>query len=149
MLTLSPANRRYGRHKPEPLPVSMMITREKVTQTVVDLRKWCGPIKDQGQEGSCTAHSGTSGGEWVYRKYLDKQPIFSPAYLYAKELQANGNFPNDDGSDGTTLCQMIIANGLCPESDDPYVAGDIVAPTAAQDADAAQNKQMGAYHGLV
>lgn len=146
---ISPGGHTYDRNIPEPLPERMMITRTKIAQTVVDLRSSCGPIKDQGQEGACTAHAGTEGGEWIYRKYFSKQPIFSPQYTYAKELIYDGDFPQDNGSDGTTLCEVTITNGFCELSAYPYVAGDILMPTAAQDLNAAQWKIVGAYHGLV
>jgi len=115
---------------------------------VVDLRKWRGPIKDQGAEGACTAHAGTSAREWIRRKYgKGDSPVFSPQYTYERELIAQGNFPNDVGSDGTTLCGTLITNGCCELAIDPYVAGQIVQPTADQDENAAQYT-LGAFHGL-
>jgi C1A family cysteine protease len=139
---------KFDRKIPPPLPQKMMISRAKIAQTVVDLRSACGPVKDQGQEGACTAHAGTEGGEWIYRKYFKKQPIFSPQYTYAKELIATGDFPNDVGSDGTTLCEVITTSGFCELSAFPYKPGDIVQPTPEQDANAAKWKIVGAYHGL-
>lgn len=145
---ISPKGHRYDRVKPPPLPPQRMIRRWLPgLSLVVDLRKWCGPIKDQGAEGACTAHAGTSASEWIHRKYLSSAPIFSPQYTYAKELIAQGNFPNDEGSDGETLCETLIVNGCCELSLYPYVAGQILMPTPAQDADAAQFR-LGAYHGL-
>lgn len=140
--------RSYGRNVPPALPKSRMLSR--VTPNLppaVDLRTSCGPIKDQGSEGSCTAHAGTSAAEWIYRRYLKGAPVFSPQYTYAQELIAQGNFPADEGSDGVTLCNTLIAKGCCPLEDYPYVAGSILAPTPAQEAAAAMYR-MGAYHGL-
>ena len=141
--------RRYGRRQPPPLPAHRMLARPVAADLspVVDLRAWCGPVKDQGQEGSCTAHAGTSAVEWIFRKYLNAQPILSPQYTYAKELLAQGDFPQDDGSDGTTLCGTLIANGCCPLELYPYVAEQITMPTEAQDA-AAAAYSLGAYHGV-
>ena len=141
--------RRYGRKIPAPLPAHRMLWRVSAgLSPVIDLREWCGPIKDQGAEGSCTAHAGTSANEWIHRRYLENSSVvFSPQYTYAKELIAQGNFPQDAGSDGVTLCNTMIANGCCELSTYPYVAGQIEMPTAAQDANAAQYR-MGAYHGL-
>jgi len=140
--------RKYGRKVPAPLPAHRMLTRVSAAiPPGVDTRQACGPIKDQGSEGSCTAHAGTSAVEWIYRMYLDGTPVFSPQYTYEKELLAQGNFPDDDGSDGVTLCNTLIANGCCELSLDPYVAGNIVMPTPAQDQNAALHR-MGAYHGL-
>ena len=101
---MATVTRKYGRRVPPPLPPHRMLTLSPVPSLppVVDLRPSCGPVKDQGSEGSCTAHAGTSAREWINRAYLHRSGIFqfSPAYTYAKELLAQGNFPEDSGSDG-------------------------------------------------
>lgn len=125
-----------------------MLTRAPVgVPGMVDLRGWAGPVKDQGQEGSCTAHAGTSANELIHRKYLGSSPVFSPQYTYAKELILQGNYPQDEGSDGTTLCGTMIVNGCCELSLYPYKPGHIDMPTKEQDVNAAQYR-LGAYHGL-
>lgn len=147
-IPVSSAGRRYGRKTPLPLPAHRMLTAVNPNlPSVVDLREWCGPLKDQSDEGSCTAHAGTSANEWIHRKYLRSTPIFSPQYTYAKELLLQGNFPTDEGSDGVTLCNTMIVSGCCEESLYPYVAGQILMPTADQDTNAA-GYRLGAYHGL-
>lgn len=147
-VTVSPKGHRYDRIQPPPMAAHRMIT--KVSEgllPVADLRLHCGPVKDQGPEGSCTAHANAEGAEWEFRAYLNKQPIFSPQYTYEKELIHDGSFPNDNGSDGETACIVAIASGFCELSLDPYIAGRIVRPTAEQDKNAAQWR-LGAYHGL-
>ena len=140
--------RRYGRRIPAPLPAHRMLSRTSPSMPpVVDLRPWCGPIKDQGELGSCTGHAFSSAMEWIFRKYFAKQPVLSPLYLYAKELIADGNFPNDDGSEGVTGSNVSIANGCCEDSLYPDSSQKIQQPTAAMDANAAEYR-MGAYHGL-
>jgi hypothetical protein len=139
--------RRYGRKIPPPLPQHRMLTRVAQVPTVVDLRPFDGPIKNQQDLGSCTGHAFASSLEWIFRKYLNKQPILSPLYVYAKELIADGNFPDDDGSDGVTGCNVVIANGACEDSLYPDASQKIMQPTAEMNANAAQYR-MGAYHGL-
>jgi hypothetical protein len=140
--------RKYGRKIPAPLPAHRMISRAVPNlPPAVDLRSWCGPIKDQGELGSCTGHAFSSAMEWIFRKYLAKQPVLSPLYLYAKELIADGNFPNDDGSTGTTGCNVSIVDGCCQDSLYPDSLQTIEQPTPAMDANAKQYA-MGAYHGL-
>ena len=142
-------NRIYNRKVPAPLPTHRMLIRNNPTlPSGIDTRANCGPIKNQGNEGSCTAHTGTSANEWIHRAYLKSSPIFSPQYTYAKELIAQGDFPNDTGSDGVTLCERLIVDGCCEELLYPYVAGQILRPTATQDLNAKQSR-LGAYHGLV
>ena len=149
-LLVSAGGRRYGRHQPPPLPAHRMFTRVALNLApVVDLRAWSGAVKDQGNEGSCTAHADCSAFEWINRKFHPEWGTLTvtPQYTYAKELQANGNFPDDDGSDGQTACEVAILSGFCEASLCPYVAGDISNPTPAMDSNAALHR-LGAYHGL-
>jgi C1A family cysteine protease len=144
----SSIGRRYDRLIPDPLPPSRMLTRVSPSlPAVVDLEEWCGPVKDQGNIGSCTGHAFASSLEWILRKYFNKSPILSPLYLYSKELQANGSFPQDVGSDGTTGCEVSIANGCCEDSFYPDASQQIIETTPEMDANAALYR-MGAYHGL-
>lgn len=155
-LVLSPGGRRYGRRKPLPLPPSRMMSRDlpESLPLVVDLRKFDGPIKDQGQEGSCTGHAGAESGETIFRMYPQwlpagsAPPVFSAQWFYEHELILDGSFPSDDGSTGETLCHVATQFGFCPQEFDPYIAGEITEPTADQDA-AARPYLMGAYHGLL
>ncbi len=146
--------RQYGRKIPDPLPPNRMLSRTPgLYPTVQDLRQWDGPIKDQKQRGSCTGHAFAETGEWEFRKYYGKQPIFSPLFLYSLALIADGNFPNDEGSDGNTLCRVVVNNGFCLDSLYPDADQQIIEPTQAMLANAAQWKLTGkggdgAYHGL-
>src|SRR6266446_4142526 len=113
----------------------------------VDLREWGGPIKDQGEEGSCTGHAFSSAREWIARKYEKSSPILSPQCLYVEELIADGSFPKDEGAMPRTSCQMLTAKGCCEASLYPYIAGKFTAPTAAQAQNALKYK-TGAYHRI-
>jgi C1A family cysteine protease len=146
---------RYNRHEPPKLPLSKMLTKVATVPPVADLRKYCGPVKNQGNEGSCTGHAFSESFEWIYRAYagywlpkgIPPNPLFSPQYFYERELIMDGDFPNDNGSDGETACNVATQYGCCRLVLDPYIDGQIIEPTAAQDADARQF-MMGAYHGL-
>jgi len=145
----SSIGRKYGRKVPAPLPGHRMLSNvSALIPNVADTRSFCGPIKDQGQEGSCTGHAFSSADEWINRKYLNRSPILSPQFFYAEELLYDGNFPQDDGSDGTTGCIVAIVKGCCEASVYPYVAGQILQPTATQLQNALAYT-LGAYHGLV
>src|ERR1700674_3499130 len=140
--------RTYGRKVPAPLPAHRMLSRTTPGLPVaVDGEASCGQIKDQGALGSCTGHAFASAIEWIFRKYLGKKPVLSPLYLYAWELIQDGNFPNDDGSDGVTGCNVSILKGCCEDALYPDASGKIAQPTAVQDANASQYR-LGAYHGL-
>jgi hypothetical protein len=111
----------------------------------VDLREWGGPIKDQGEEGSCTGHAYSSAREWIARKYEKTSPILSPQCLYVEELIADGCFSEDAGAMPRTGCQVLTAKGCCEASLYPYVAGKFTVPTAVQALNALKYK-TGAYH---
>lgn len=142
---------RFDRRVPAPLAPHRMLYRAVSANLspVVDLRPWDGATKDQGSEGSCTGHAGASTAEWIMRRYFPQfsSLVFSPQYLYEKELILNGDFPVDSGSDGLTLCHVMIQSGCCELAAASYVAGQISMPTAAQDENAAKHT-MGAFHGL-
>jgi len=132
-----------------------MLTKAAWMPQVADLRQYCGPVKDQGNEGSCTGHAFSESFEWIYRAYakfwlpkgVPADPIFSPQYFYERELIMDGNFPDDDGSNGETACNVATQFGCCRVNLDSHVPGQIIQPTVAQDADARQF-MMGAYHGI-
>ena len=139
--------RTYGRKQPGPLPAHRMLSRVSAVPSAMDLRPWCGAVKNQVNLGSCTGHAFASGVEWIFRRYLNQQPALSPLYVYAKELISDGNFPNDDGSDGNTGSNVVIANGACLDALYPDASQKIQAPDAEMDA-SASHYRMGAYHGL-
>lgn len=113
----------------------------------VDLRAWAGPIKDQGEEGSCTGHAFSSCREWIARKYEKASPVLSPQFLYVEELLANGSFPQDDGAMPRTGCQVLTAKGCCEASLYPYVAGKFSTPTTERTQNAFKYK-TGGYHRI-
>ena len=154
-LPISNGGRRYGRlydryDRRDLMMSSAPIFRAKMTQLppVGDNRQWQGPIKDQGQEGSCTGHAYSSNAEWAARRYMDKTPIFSPQYTYVSELLLEGTFPEDNGAMPRSGCIVTVKSGLCESSVFPYVEGQIVKPNAAQIANAETWKFMGAYHRI-
>jgi C1A family cysteine protease len=113
----------------------------------IDLRDWGGPIKDQGEEGSCTGHAFSSAREWVARRYEKRSPVLSPQCLYVEELIADGAFPKDQGAMPRTGCQVLTAKGCCEASLYPYVPGKLTTPTAEQRLNALKYK-TGSYHRI-
>jgi len=112
----------------------------------VDLQEWGGPIKDQGDEGSCTGHAFSSAREWIARRFEKTSPILSPQFLYVEELIADGSFPEDEGAMPRTGCQVLTAKGCCEASLYPYVQGKFSEPTAEQTQNALKYKTGGQYN---
>ena len=145
---ISPKGHRFDRRIPPALPAHRMLTQVSTTiPQAVDLRIWAGPIKNQGNLGSCTGHAFSSAMEWIFRKYLNKQPVLSPLFFYAEELIEDGDFPNDNGSDGLTGCNVAVTKGTCEDSLYPDASQMIEQPTAVMVTNARQYAQ-GAYHGV-
>lgn len=154
VLPLSKSGRRYGRRYDkhdtrdwglDTAPVFRMGVNQ--LPPTCGLQQWAGPIKDQGQEGSCTGHAYSSIRELLARKYESKSPVLSPQYLYVRELMAESTFPEDNGAMPRTGCTILDEYGCCEESAYPYQAGRYQLPTSDQDTNA---KQWigGAYHRI-
>jgi C1A family cysteine protease len=118
------------------------------------LDAWLGPVRDQGDEGSCTANAGAGDFDFQLRKYDPRfnsnpatAPVMSAAFLYYMERQLNGTLSQGDaGSDGRTSCQAENQFGVCTNATMPYVAGQYNdAPTDAAISEALSYKN-GAYH---
>jgi C1A family cysteine protease len=147
-LLISPAGKRYGakREAPDPRDLRAHFIRSAPIRPVVDLREFCGPIKNQRDLGSCTGHAGSEGWEWIDRKYFKRQRIFSAGFLYDMELITEGSYPTDAGADPRTICKVLNQIGIVEESEYPYT-NSIATPSPEIIARAAQFK-MGGYHVL-
>lgn len=152
-LKLSPAGRRYGLLKSPPDFRDFSLLGAPVLKSVsalppsVDLESYCGPVFDQGQEGSCTANAGAGNLEYLFRRFKEDALIFSRAFLYYQERLLDGSLKEGDcGSTGRSSCKAMNQFGVCLDSAMPYVEGDFnTAPTADQLA-AALEYPSGAYH---
>ena len=85
----------------------------------VDLRKWCSPVENQGQIGSCTANAGAGVVEYfenrAFGRYLDASRLF----LY----KATRNFAKLQGDSGAFLRSTmgaLVLFGVPPEEYWPY-----------------------------
>ena len=160
-LVLSPGGRRYG-GKPSPVDhrdfgVARLLRSVAPIPSSYSLEQWLGPVRDQGDEGSCTGNAGAGKVDFLLRKHspeftgsnIEFAPVTSAAYLYAKSRMKDGSFPADSGSYGRTVCKVLVESGICTEPEMPYVAGRYGdAPIPGQDAEAATIK-TGAYHRIV
>jgi len=143
--------RRYDKYDPRDYRMAtapVFLRRMDQLAPVGDNRQWMGPIKNQGDEGSCTGHAYTSFGEWVARRYGAKTPVFSPQFTYAEELILEGSFPDDGGAMPRSGCVVSFTYGFCEATVFPYVAGQITRPTDTQIANAATWKLIGGYHRI-
>jgi C1A family cysteine protease len=151
-LIKSKGGRRYGYRKDAPSSSDKYacFNHMSVGVPLVDLESFCGPVKNQGDLGACTAFAGTGMREFLARKYeRGSQAVFSPLFLYYKEREFDGDLSQGDtGSEGRTSVHCMNEFGVCLESQDGYdIAAYQEAPTEEQLAEALQYR-AGAYHKL-
>jgi C1A family cysteine protease len=154
MLQLTQANRRYGRHKDKP------DSRDKVLRLSLhrvlplpqshDEAQWLGPVRNQGQEGSCVGHGWAGHADWLFRKYgphhysLD----LSPQFIYYKCREMDRTLPDDGGSTVRTGAKVFNHFGVAPETGDLYGPDTLNTSPSAEVLTDALNYKGGAYHRL-
>lgn len=107
-------------------PVRAMLKRAGVAggaaklPAKVDLRRWCSPVEDQGNIGSCTAHAGAGVLEYFEKRSFGRVVDASRLFLY----KATRNLMKESGDCGGylrfTMAAMALF-GLPPEEYWPYV----------------------------
>jgi C1A family cysteine protease len=152
-LIVSPNGRKYGAIKDAPDPrdyslsaqLSINLPLPPKTNNIV----FRGPIKDQGNESSCTGHGSTSQMEFLQRKYNNNPVILSPAFIYYMERKMEGTLTDGDcGAQVRTSVKAMNQYGCCTLVQEPYSDQDYsTAPTADQ-LQAAMKYAGGAYHSI-
>jgi C1A family cysteine protease len=90
--------------------------------TSVDLRKYCSPVRDQGQLGSCTGFSMATGlREFLEIKNTNKLTVLSPLFLYYEERKLEGTVKQDAGAYIRDGMKVLATLGCTPERYQPYV----------------------------
>ena len=161
-LPLSPAGRRYGRWRDNPAnparqrrmlahPPSLPLPPK------ADNSQWRGPIRDQGQEGSCTGQLGAAIRDFLYRKLYQYEKntvvaaadfVASAAFVYKSNLQADGNLGHDDGSSIHQTFITLNQRGACLAMVEPYSDTDYTVPVTPVQLAAALRYKGGAYHAI-
>jgi C1A family cysteine protease len=125
-------------HIAAPLPITLPAS--------VDLREWMPPIRDQGQEGACTAFAGTALLSWLYKRFKNQSLVFSPQFLYRAERLCEGDPQEDGGAQSRTMMACMQEIGVCLESSDPYTDTGWKNPTTKIQVNEAHLYKIGAYH---
>src|ERR1700677_3164102 len=101
----------------------LMMPRVAPLPPMINMISSLGPVRDQGQAGSCTGNA--SGGflDFLYnsqgRYFKGKVPqsdLFSALFIYAEERIADGTFPQDEGSDSRSAMRVLNKLGACLNS---------------------------------
>jgi|WetSurMetagenome_2_1015567.scaffolds.fasta_scaffold295367_1 C1A family cysteine protease len=92
---------------------------KNITPTTVDLRRWCSPIEDQGDLGSCTANAGVGVLEYFQRRAFGKHLDASRLFLYKVTRNLLG-VTGDAGAELRTTMKAMVLFGVPPENYWPY-----------------------------
>lgn len=95
--------------------------RAAVVPRHVDLRGGCSAIKDQGQLGSCTGNSLTGAVEFETRRAGRNPPNLSRLFVYYNERAIEHTTRSDAGAQIRDGIKALATQGVCPESEWPYV----------------------------
>jgi C1A family cysteine protease len=85
----------------------------------VDLRRWCPPIEDQGELGSCTANAGVGMVEYYEKKAFGKHIDASRLFLY-KATRNLAELQGDSGAFIRSTMGALVLFGVPPEKYWPY-----------------------------
>jgi C1A family cysteine protease len=118
---------------------------------MVDMRNVCSPVRDQGQQGSCTGFALAVGlREFLEIKAGKPSPwvALAPAFVYYEERSLEHSVGNcDAGAMIRDGLKVLAKSGACPEADDPYSDQNCSAPSAQAVADA-KGFTIKAYHRI-
>ena len=96
----------------------------------VNLRKWCSPVEDQDNLGSCTANAGVGLIEYYERKAFGKHIDASRLFLY-KTTRNLIHMKGDTGAYLRSTMEAMILFGIPPEEYWPYDIGKFDAEPSA------------------
>jgi C1A family cysteine protease len=105
--------------KMKPMLKSMYSKTDKLLPVKVDLRRWCSPIEDQQELGSCTANAVAAAVEYSEKKaagkYLDASRLF--LYKVTRNLMKT---TGDTGAFIKSALGALVLFGMPPEEYWPY-----------------------------
>lgn len=114
-----PDLRDYTENHKEIKPITRKLgigTGKVKVSTSVDLRKWCSPVENQGNIGSCTAHAGVGIVEYYEKRSFNKHLDGSRLFLY----KTTRNLMQVTGDVGAWLRCTMGALVLCGVPDEKY-----------------------------
>jgi hypothetical protein len=162
VLPVSPAGRRYGLFRdnlanPARVRLALGVPTNFPLPSKATTSQNMGPIRDQGQEGSCTGQMGAEIRDMLYRKLFlfEKNKTVQPgcfeaaaAFVYKCNLIADGNLGNDAGSSIHQSFLTLNQKGACLNSQDVYSDKDFSVGPSQNQYNEARAYLGGSYHFL-
>ena len=92
---------------------------------MVDLRPKCPAVYDQGQLGSCTANAIAAAHQFEQLKQGQTRGAFVPSrlFIYWNERNLEGTTDQDSGAQIRDGMKTVAKQGVCPETEWPYIIG--------------------------
>ncbi len=125
---------------------SLRAAAKKLPATI-DLRKWCSPIEDQQELGSCTANAGVGMYEYFERRAFGNYVDASRLFLYKVTRNLEGT-KGDDGALLRDTMKAMVLFGVPPEKYWPYKVGQFNDEPSSFCYSFAQNYQAVKYYRL-
>lgn len=106
----------------EEIPLENNYQPHPVTKKSVDLRPSFTNVKDQGQQGACSAFAMVGIYEYILNKEKKLEYDLSESFLYynARDLNENTSVEKDTGSTFYHCIKSLETFGICSEEDCPY-----------------------------
>ncbi len=102
----------------------LFVAPPRILPVAIDHRGETTPVRDQGQEGTCTGHALVAAAELLYWRALGKPPDLSERWAYQKAKEYD-EWPGSDyeGSSIRGAVKGWLKEGLCEERFWPYRPG--------------------------
>jgi C1A family cysteine protease len=122
----------------------------KALPASADLRRRCPPVLNQGNLGSCTANAIANAHRFDQRKqHLAGEFAPSRLFIYYNERAMEGSTGSDSGAQIRDGIKSIAKQGVCPESEWPYVPARFTSRPPAPCYREASKHQAVSYQRLV
>lgn len=112
----------------EEVPLKEDYIAHTAKEKSIDLRENFTDIKNQGEQGSCTAHAVTSIFEYILKQNKQEDSNLSEAFVYYNARQKSGDTCKDDGSSYDYAIECMTEFGICTEKLMPYSEYDFTTP---------------------
>ena len=114
--------------KIEEVPLKEDYVAHTPKEKSIDLRESFTEIKNQGEQGSCTAHAVTSVFEYILKQNKQEISDLSEAFVYYNARLKAGDTNKDEGSRYDYAIESMTELGICSEEIMPYSESDFTTP---------------------
>jgi C1A family cysteine protease len=112
------------------------------------MRRHCGPVRDQGNIGSCTGQALCSMVEFLHGTYKHDESVLSPMFLYYNERVIEDTVAYDDGAEIRDGMKSLAKQGVCQEKLWPYSPSNFAVEPSALAYAQARDYLIGGYQRL-